>query len=196
MKKVIPADATLIPPQATKVFAGSIYDVYQWQQPRYDGNEVTYEMLKRPDTVQFVCIKDDKLIALEEQQSGRPSLFRLPGGRVEPGESWEAAAKRECREELGMLFHHWKLVEVRQPIVKIEWFVATFVATGLLETREARPDAGEKIDLLEMTVEEFRQRLDKELQPMADYARNLFAKAKSVESLKKLPEFAGLEVDR
>lgn len=53
-----------IPSEATKVFDGVIFDVYQWQQKMFDGSIETFEMLKRVSTVGIIAIKDDKLALL------------------------------------------------------------------------------------------------------------------------------------
>lgn len=196
MKKIVPNNAVLIPDDATRVFEGQIFDVYQWPQRLFDGSTVTYELLKRPDTVQIIAIKDDKIVVLDEQQSGRPSFLRLPGGRVEPGEPWLDAAKRECKEELGMEFTDWHFVIVRQPIVKIEWFVATFLTTNLSSQQQKSPDAGERISLLELSLEEWKRRLVAENSPLADYAKGFFASITSLGQLLAMPEFQGKEVDR
>ncbi|MFO0971471.1 MAG: hypothetical protein U0520_03950, partial [Candidatus Saccharimonadales bacterium] len=68
MKKVIPIDAKLIPQDAKKVFDGVIFDVFQWQQQMFDGTTETFEMLRRPDTVQVICIDEGKVLVLEEEQ--------------------------------------------------------------------------------------------------------------------------------
>lgn len=41
-------------------------------------------------------------MALRHKEAKRPSLWEMPGGRVESGESQQAALQRELREELGV----------------------------------------------------------------------------------------------
>src|SRR6185369_15622192 len=122
MKKVVPERASLIPDNATKAFAGQIFDVYQWPQELFDGTKATFEMLKRPDTVQILAIKDGKVVLVHDEQPGRPVQLHFPGGRVDPEDaSWLEAAQRELREETGLSFKNWKMITVKQPIIKIEW---------------------------------------------------------------------------
>lgn len=196
MRFVVPNNGVLIPDNATCVFHGQIYDVYQWPQKLFDGSTVTYEMLRRPDTMQILAIKDGKIVVIDEQQAGRPPFLRLPGGRAEPGESWLEAAKRECLEELGTQFASWRLVNVRQPIVKIEWFVATFVATEFTRQQPPQPEAGEHIKVLELTLAEWKQRLAHEDSPLADYAKLTFDAYDSLEQIVGLPEFRGKSTER
>src|SRR5438105_1998877 len=68
VKKVIPSDAVLLPDNAQRVFKGMIFDVYQWPQKLYDGSEHTFEMLKRTDTVSAICLVNDKILMLDDEQ--------------------------------------------------------------------------------------------------------------------------------
>lgn len=191
MQRIVPSDAILIPPHAKRVFHGQMFDVYQWPQKLFDGTTVTYEMLRRPDTAQIICIKDGKFIVLNEQQSGRPTFLRFPGGRVEPGESWQQAAARECKEELGLSFADWRLIDVIQPFTKLEWFVANLVATEVTEVGRPNPEGGEKIEVLYLTLEELKARMAKEQNPLLHYEKPLFDRLQSIEDLLALPEYKG-----
>lgn len=46
-----PRPQQAIPADATRVLTGKIFDVYQWQQRLYDDTFVTFENLRRPDSV-------------------------------------------------------------------------------------------------------------------------------------------------
>ncbi len=48
---------------------------------------------------------DQVLIALRPKQSHQGGLWEFPGGKVEEGESVEAALSRELKEELGVEVH-------------------------------------------------------------------------------------------
>ncbi len=160
VEREIPKNAKLIPPEAKKVFEGVIFDVFQWEQKLFDGSYATFEMLRRPDTVLVIAVdEEDKIIALREEQPGHAIReLRLPGGRVDPalGSTLEAA-KHELLEETGLEFSKWRLVEVVQPEVKIEWFIHVFLAEGIVARRELAPDAGERIlEVKRIPYEDFR----------------------------------------
>jgi ADP-ribose pyrophosphatase len=197
MKKTLPPNAITVPDSATLVFKGKIFDVYQWQQELFDGSHATFEMLKRPDTVQIVAIKDGKLILVNDEQPNREAQLHFPGGRAdEAGETWLEAAKREMLEETGMKFKTWRLIEVYQPMIKIEQFVPWFLATDFESQGEQHLDAGEKITVEEKGFDEIRALIMDGRNSTMNYAIPLFLNVKSVDELLALPEFQGKEADR
>lgn len=189
MRTVIPHDAILIPDNAKRVFKGIIFDVYQWQQERFDGTMATFEMLKRPDTIEVLAIKDDKIVAVNDQQPGRSMQLMLPGGRHDRPEQTELeCAKRELLEEIGMVFRDWRLIRVLQPLGKIEHFIYTFLATEFVEQHQASPDpGGEIIEIKELSFAEVK-RITKE-EPTRYWPVELFGRVNSLDELMALPEY-------
>ncbi len=51
-----------------------------------------------------VLIRDDdgRIVVVQRGHDPGRGLWSIPGGRVEPGESLEVAARREAREEIGL----------------------------------------------------------------------------------------------
>ena len=173
MRKYVPPFARLVPPQAMKVFAGEIFDVYQWPQELYDGSTATFEMLRRADTVKIIALvtpeeqkrcnfyntlDETGIVITKQEQPTKPSFYDYPGGRVDETDQDEmAAAQRELREETGLSFKNWKLVDVRQPFNKIDWLVYTFVASGLIDQQEQNLDGGERIEVQVASIPEIMQ---------------------------------------
>lgn len=146
MRTVLPPDATLVPPHAELAFRGVLFETYQWRQELFDGTSTTFEMLRRPDTVQVIAVVDDTIVLLHERQPGGPWYNALPGGRHDrAAESELEAARRELLEETGLTFAEWRLLDVRQPHAKIEHFVYVFLAAGFERAVPPAPDAGERI---------------------------------------------------
>ena len=161
MRKYIPKYAKLIPENADCKFRGKLFDVYQWPQKMFDGSISTFEMLKRQDTVVTIAIHNDKIIITHQRQPRQDWFFDYPGGRHDNlAETELEAAKRELREETGLSFQNWKLVNVCQPFSKIDWLVYTFLATGLEGHVSQNLDAGEKIEVEAMGFEEVRRLME------------------------------------
>lgn len=212
MRKFIPEKVRLIPKEATKVFEGRIYDVYQWPQKLFDGSTETFEMLSRADTVKIIALVNEKelkslqnikneqmvmndsdqeadnlscdrrkIIITHQTQPRKDWFYDYPGGRVDAEDESELeAAKRELREETGLVFKNWKLVEVNQPFSKIDWLVYTFVASGLAAQTQQELDAGEKIEVLAVSL--------LELQELAKSEDPQFLRFKGFENVKSINE--------
>lgn len=147
-ERQLPENPKMIPAQAESVFKGTIFEVFHWEQEMYDGSFETFEMLRRPDTVVVMAINDDgSIVTLHEKQpDGIERFDYLPSGRVDPtDESTLSAAKREFKEETGMEFADWTLIEVSQPEPKIEWFIHVFLAQNKASQDEPKQDPGEEI---------------------------------------------------
>ncbi len=154
----LPKNAHMIPATATRVFKGQIFDVYQWEQELFDGSTDTFEMLRRPDASLVIAIDGDRITLQDEEQPG--GVFeanRLPGGRVEPGESPLECAKREIAEELGQEYEQWALLDVTQPAIKIEWFVYVYVAVNKIRDFPTAHEPGEKIHTKSVTFDELKK---------------------------------------
>ena len=188
MRTIIPKNAKLIPEEASCVFKGEIFDVYQWEQKMFDDSFETFEMLKRTDTVKVIAIKDNKIVICEEQQPHTKVFFDVPSGRHDvEGESELDAAKRELLEETGMTFANWKLIAIEQPHTKIDWFVYVFLATDFSGQVEQNLDAGEKITI---HLKSFEETVELAKDPRNRYIPiDILDKAKSIEGLLNLPEY-------
>lgn len=212
MRKFIPEKVRLIPKEATKVFEGRIYDVYQWPQKLFDGSTEIFEMLSRADTVKIIALVNEKelkslqnikneqmvmddsdqeadnlscdrrkIIITHQTQPRKDWFYDYPGGRVDAEDESELeAAKRELREETGLVFKNWKLVEVSQPFSKIDWLVYTFVASELVTQTQQELDAGEKIEVLAVSL--------LELQELAKSEDPQFLRFKGFENVKSINE--------
>lgn len=144
-----------IPEQAKKVFTGEIFDVYHWDQEMFDGSKATFEMLKRPDTVEIIATQDDKILLAYEEQPTKDPAFTPFGGRVDPGEDSLTAAKRELKEEAGLESDDWQLLRSWRPNHKVDWEVFLYAARNCKKVCEPHLDPGEKIETRIVDFEEF-----------------------------------------
>jgi len=186
MRKYIPQNAKLIPENAECKFQGKLFDVYQWPQEMFDGSMSTFEMLRRKDTVVTIAIHDDKVIITRQRQPRQDWFFDYPGGRHDnPAETELEAAQRELREETGLSFQNWKLINVHQPFSKIDWLIYTFLATGFIKQEAQKLDSGEEIEVMAVTFDELRTYAKK---PNAKYLLPEFLQdITTLDELKNLP---------
>lgn len=144
-----------LPKNAKKVFNGIIFDVYQWPQKMYDGSTETFEMLKRPDTVQVIATVGNKILLAYESQPTKGPAYTLFGGRVDREEKPLAAAKRELREEAGLASHQWQRLKIWRPYHKIDWAVHLYIARDCFTISTPTLDPGEKITIKTVNFKEF-----------------------------------------
>ncbi len=187
MRTKLPKRSILVPANATMVFKGVMYDIYHWQQQMFDGSMATYEMLKRPDTVKVIAVKDDKLVVLEQEQSHEPPHYDLPGGQHDNATEDELQAmQRELLEETGLSFNTWRLINIYQPNTKIEQFVYMYIATDFAREQPQKLDAGEKITVRYLPFDQAKQALTSE---KARYNPREIEKVSSLQELLATPEY-------
>lgn len=162
-----------IPPNAKRVFQGKIFDVYQWKQKMFDGSVETFEMLKRPDTVQVMAVKGDKILLARQEQPDKARFYSFFGGRADRGEKPLAAAKRELREESGLVSRDWMLWKIYQPYSKIDWKIYYYLARNCQKTAEPALDAGEKIKVVELDFRQFVKLATSEEFAACQFSRDL-----------------------
>lgn len=121
----------------------------------FDGSKATFEMLKRPDTVQVIAVQNDKILIAHESQPTKADFYTLFGGRTEKGEEPLESAKRELLEESGLESDDWKIWRAYEPIHKIEWTVYTYIARNCKKVTEPKLDPGEKIQVEAVDFERF-----------------------------------------
>lgn len=196
MKKVIPPDAVLVPETAELAYMGMIFEVYQWDQDLFDGTFQRFEMLKRTDTVTAICVVDDKILVIDDEQPHLGKRRSFPGGRVDDSDdSIESAAQREVREETGYSFDNWRLVKVSQPYRKIEWFVYVLLAWDVVSVNEPKLDPGEKVTVFPLEFSELKNLILDRTGYLGESA-DLFEDVESLEQLLSLSEYEGETVER
>lgn len=185
-----PISKQVIPANATKVFKGKLFDVFQWEQELFDGKKITFEKLKRPDTVNVIPITTDgKIVVSEQEQPGTESFIGCLGGRLDEGEEPLEAAKRELLEETGMEADEFVLWDSLQLIDKIDWAIYTFIAKGVRKVKEQDIEAGEKIKLKFVSFDEFLKLVTQDNFRDAEVALKIFRTINSpgqFEDMKKI----------
>jgi len=87
------------------VFKGRVFSVETATRRHPDGRDHQIDIVRHPPSVVLIPFTDDGRLILEWQY--RAPLDRhtweLPAGSLDPNESPESAAARECEEEIGLV---------------------------------------------------------------------------------------------
>lgn len=129
------------------------------------GVERTWEAIERVNIggiVVMVAVTPANTVLLERQF--RPPLGRdvleLPAGLVDPGESMEAAARRELIEETGWSARELSfLVEGPMSTGASTEIIRTYLCTGLEHVGKAGGDDNEIIEVIEVPIQSVHEYL-------------------------------------
>ena len=86
-----------------RIFDGKVFHLERDQVRMPNGREVTVDIVRHPRSVVLLPVPSPKEIILIRQYRYAVNryLWELPAGSVDEGEEPEAAAVRECHEEIG-----------------------------------------------------------------------------------------------
>ena len=86
------------------VFEGRVFSVEVARVRFPNGHEHEQEIVRHAASVVLIPVQDDGRVILVRQFRAplRKETWELPAGSLDPGETAEAAAARECEEEVGV----------------------------------------------------------------------------------------------
>lgn len=116
-----------------EVYKGIIFKISQREVIFPDGKKKTFEYCVRPDSVTILPFDDKgRLLLIKEYRHGyKKNVWFLPAGRVDEGESFLAAAKRELREETGFAAKTFKKIYEKSPSNTLRWQIHIYAAKDL-----------------------------------------------------------------
>jgi ADP-ribose pyrophosphatase len=87
------------------IFKGRVFSVEVADIRFPDGHDRTVEIVRHPPAIVLLPIDRDGRVVLVRQFRATIAreMWELPAGSVNPGESAEAAAARECEEEIALV---------------------------------------------------------------------------------------------
>ena len=87
------------------VYTGRVFSVEVERRRFPNGREHEITVVRHPPSVVLIPIDEAGRVVLVRQYraSVDRELWELPAGSLEPGETAEAAAARECEEEIGLV---------------------------------------------------------------------------------------------
>jgi ADP-ribose pyrophosphatase len=136
------------------VFKGKWFTVEQDRVQMPGGKEYVAEWVTRTDGVRVLARRGNEILITDEyrEELGRRD-YRLPGGKVENGDSPLGAAMAELREETGFRAADWTGLGSTQAFAMVRYRLHYFEARRL-EFDPVEHDEGEDIHCNWFTVEE------------------------------------------
>lgn len=138
-------------------------------RPRYDTlvNPRTDEVMQRlvletPDWVNVVALTPARrLVCVLQYRFGTGKItLEIPGGALDRGEDHGEAARRELREETGYTATRWTYLGCVEPNPAFQDNLCHhWLAEDAVRTHELSLDSGEDIAVVELPLDEVRQRI-------------------------------------
>jgi ADP-ribose pyrophosphatase len=154
--------------QKKLVFQGRIFAVSVDRVTYPDGRTVNMEVVRHPGSVVLLPIPAPARIILVRQYRYVVGkwLWELPAGTLEPGEEPEAAALRECHEEVGKIAGRAQHVITFYPSPgfcdeAMNFFLLTELRDRRADEPAAKQDPDELLNVKEFSVAEARQMIRK-----------------------------------
>ena len=90
---------------SARMFVGKVFNVDRDLVRMPNGREITVDIVRHSKSVVLVPMPEPGRVTLVKQfrYAVNASLWELPAGSVDEGESPEDAATRECHEEIGLV---------------------------------------------------------------------------------------------
>ena len=123
------------------------------------GREKRRLVLEAADWCNIVAVtSDERVVLVRQYRSGTHEVtLEIPGGSVDPGESHEAAARRELREETGFTASSWSYLGSSAPNPAVQDnYLHSWLATGAEATHPLDLGDGEEPAVVTLTIEELR----------------------------------------
>ena len=138
------------------LLSGGFLEVHKDEVSLPDGSHATREYIRHGGAVAVVPLLDDGRLVLVRPYrypTGKV-LLEIPAGKLDVGEAQLACAQRELREETGYVAREWAFGgEIHNAAAYSSESIWIWLARGLVPG-PARPDVGEFVETVTMTLDE------------------------------------------
>lgn len=151
------------------VFEGSLLRVRVERARLPDGEEVEREVVRHPGAAGVLPVVSGRpeadgageqasptiLLLRQYRHAAAETLWEIPAGTLEPGETPEACAVRELEEEAGLAAREDDLVELGRPFTSpgfTDEVIHLFLAPRTRAV-SARPEPGEQLERVRLSLE-------------------------------------------
>jgi ADP-ribose pyrophosphatase len=146
-------DTPIVPTKVRKVFEGRVFAVQVESITLPKGHALEAEIVRHPGSVVIVPVtaNGDVILARQYRHAIGRYTWELPAGSLQRDEDVEAAARRECQEEIGLIAGSVERLGVFFPTPgycdeAMHFFVMTGLRTPGAGDAAAHPDEDEDIE--------------------------------------------------
>ena len=135
-----------------EMYRGPVFSVTSDRVVEPGGLEVRRDIVRHPGSVVVLAVDETNrepqvLLEVQFRYTVGRQIWELPAGRIDPGETELAGAKRELLEETGYTAKSWKrILKFHASPGFLAETMAVFLARGL-KAGVAQPEADEVIDV-------------------------------------------------
>lgn len=147
-----------------QVYKGALLDVRRDRVRLPDGSEAIREYVVHPGAVLIVPVEDDGRFIVERQfrYPHNRAFLEFPAGKVDPGETALATARRELLEETGHNAVEWTRLGIMHPVISYSTEAIELYAARGLTHAGARLDPGEFLELVHFRAADLYRAIDEE----------------------------------
>jgi ADP-ribose pyrophosphatase len=148
-------------------YEGRVFSVEVGEKRFPDGSTHKVEIVRHAPSVVLIPMEADGRVVIIRQFRAPldRTTWEFPAGRLDPGESPEEAARRECEEEIGRVPHALERIRGLYPAPGFCDEQLIFFRAGDLRAPAPdsphRPDEDENIEARSVTVAEARAMLER-----------------------------------
>ena len=139
-----------------QVFDGHFLRVWRDTVRLPDGAQAQREYIRHSGAVMVVPLLDDGRVLMERQWRTpmRRVMVEFPAGKLDAGESWQACAQRELREETGYRAREWAYIGTINNAISYSDEVIHLAFARGLEAGAQQLDTHEFLELIEVDCDE------------------------------------------
>jgi len=140
----------------TRVYDGALLDVRRDRVRLPDGGEAVREYVVHPGAVLMIPVRDDgRMIVVRQFRYPQNRAFiEFPAGKLDPGETALATARRELVEEAGYRASQWTRLGVIHPVISYSTESIEIYVARTLAHVGAKLDPGEFLEVMECSADE------------------------------------------
>ncbi len=142
--------------RSESVFEGHFLRIWRDTVRLPDGAQAQREYIRHSGAVMVVPLLDDGRVLMERQWRTpmRRVMIEFPAGKLDAGESWQACAQRELREETGYRAREWAYIGTINNAISYSDEVIHLAFARGLDAGAQQLDAHEFLELIEVDCDE------------------------------------------